>query len=148
TTTDPVTRAADSLTYVDTGNIVDLTGTAKADASTFWDTAADEVNVIARDVNGRILSSAAADPDTTIKAFDGTTTAVSPAGTNMNGAPQALKSDWGVDMAAYINAAGGTPVAYDGTMGTGVIGVGARGDTTKQWDGTVRKLELYSTEGE
>jgi len=140
-----VTKAADSLTYDDVDNIEDAAGNALMDASSFWGTAPIGSFTLARDSLGRVAYSSAGASTTTV-AYDGTATSTS-SGTSMLNAPQSIGSSWGDHLTAYFNDVADTsPADYDGTMGTGPIGVGVRNDGVYQWNGTIRNLVIKDRE--
>jgi hypothetical protein len=135
-----VTRNADVLTYDDTDNIVDAAGTAYAEVSR-QDSGAisPDAYFLSRGSDGRLLYTGAT---TEARIFDGTTVSASPSGTDMNVAPQALASTWGDALTAYINGdPDATPGSYDGSMGSGDIGVGAQNP-----NGTIRNVKIYNKE--
>ena len=50
-------------------------------------------------------------------------------------------------LSAFIDGVEDTTTnSYDGTMGTGVIGVGCRSDGTNQWDGTIKNVAFFDVE--
>ncbi len=144
-----VTRNADVLTYASAGNILDAAGTTFASASTDWATASGTMFAVARDTNGRLFYVQNADADDIIRVRDGTSTSTSGAGLDMLNAPQSIASTWGAALTAYSPGSlvpDASPAAYDGTIGTGAIGIGARNDGTLQWQGTIRFVQIYSRE--
>jgi hypothetical protein len=149
TTTAVVTRNADVLIYVGAGNIEDPAGTAYAEPSTDWAAASDNRFVLERS-NGFILFRSVGESPTAIKSYDGGNPAsFSPTGTSYYKAPQAIASTWGAALTAYSPATllpDPTPSNYDGTMGANNIGVGVRNSGATQWSGTIRNVQIYSTE--
>ena len=144
-----VTRNVDVLTYDDVGNILDAAGTAFADASTEWSTSSGTTIALGRDTNGRVFSSSG-QVATLFTIDDGSNTSVSPIGTTMLNAPQKIAATWGSALTAYSPAALApdvTPGSYDGTMGTGALGVGVLGSTGgNSWYGTIRNVKIYNRE--
>lgn len=149
TTTAAVTRNADALIYVGAGNIEDPAGTAYAEVSADWATASDNRFVLERS-NGFILFRSVGESPTAIKSYDGGNPAsFSPTGTSYYKATQAIASTWGAALTAYSPATllpDPTPSNYDGTIGANNIGVGVRNSGATQWSGTVRNVQIYSTE--
>ena len=149
TTTAAVTRNADALIYVGAGNIEDPAGTAYAEVSADWAAASDNRFVLERS-NGFILFRSVGESPTAIKSYDGGNPAsFSPTGTSYYKATQAIASTWGAALTAYSPATllpDLTPSNYDGTIGANNIGVGVRNSGATQWSGTIRNLQIYSTE--
>ena len=147
TTTVAVTRNADVLTYDDVSNVEDAAGTAYAEASTDWSSTLSETYVLARTSVGRLLYLPNGVAATKIQIYDGTASSASPTGTSMLNAPQSVASTWGSAQTAYFNGDPDlSPAAYDGTMGTGDIGIGNLNTGTNQWGGTIRNVKIYSNE--
>ncbi|KKK65989.1 hypothetical protein LCGC14_2968620, partial [marine sediment metagenome] len=143
----PVTRNIDELSYLSAGNILDAQGTAHAEISSVWSSHTPTAMVLARGVTGRILYSENNEPSNQIRAFDGANITTSPVGTSFQNAPQSVASTWGDSLTAYINGdPDATPAAYDGTMGTGAIGVLHTNVGTFAFDGTIRFVQIYSRE--
>ncbi len=142
-----ITVNADALTYASDGNIIDAAGTAFASVSSDWSTTPTLVFALARDTNGRILSSPSAAASNFIRTFDGTGISDSPTGTSFQNAPQKLTATWGAALTAYINSDPDvTPAAYDGTMGAGDIAIGGNNTGGNQWGGTIRHVQIFSRE--
>ena len=150
TTTTAVTRNADVLSYDDVGNISDTAGTAYCEASTDWSTAGATTKVaLARTGTGGLIYTTSSEASTISRITDGLATSVSPAGTSRFNSPQAAASTWGATMSAYSPATllpDLTPESYDGTLGSGDIGIGSLNDGTLPWGGTIRNVKIFSNE--
>lgn len=144
-----ITVNADVLTYASAGNIIDQAGTAFASASTDWEASPGGTSPLSRDDNGRMLRFNDTDTPTRVRSFDGTNSSQSPVGgTTAFNAPQGLAATWGTALTAYWNGSpDATPASYDGTMGTGDIGIGVRNDGAAFfWNGTIRFVQFYPRE--
>ena len=147
TTTTSVTRNADVLTYDDAGNIEDAAGTAYVEASSDWSSQSAQRYALSRYGNGYFPR--ATTTSSSVASYDGTNFSLSPSGTSFYRTPQKTATTWGDALTAYSPAAlqpDASPALYDGTIGTGDIGVGSSNGGTNQWSGTIRNVQIYSTE--
>jgi hypothetical protein len=146
TTTTAVTRNADVLIAGDM--VTDAAGTAYAEISSNWSTAiGTNYQVLVRDVYGQLLSHlSVGQPSTAIWAYDGVNQSFV-GGANYYKSVVPAASTWGNALTAYLNGSPDlSPAAYDGTMGTGNLGIGNTGAGIGLWDGTIRHVKILSTE--
>ena len=143
------TRSAESLTYDDVGNIQDAAGSGFCEASTFWSV---EKGVgsyqLHRGSAGRIAYNFGGDNPNTFNANDGANIASSNiAGSSpMSDGPQRITTVWGSELKCYYAIGAGVPQPYDGTMGSGDIGIGCTNTLTAQLDGTIRNVQIFDKE--
>ena len=142
-----VTRNADVLTYASAGNILDAAGTGFCNVKTDWSAAGrgDNNAYLSRDGNGRIAYSGAADASTKVLSFDGTNNSINTGNGDVS-AGASLATTWGTDLIMYVDGTGVAAGAYDGTMGTGDIAIGARNTGASSLAGTIRFVQFYSRE--
>jgi hypothetical protein len=143
TTTTAVTRNADVLLAGDM--VTDAAGSAYAEASSIWANSPTLAYLISRNSTGRLLY-AGAEPATLIKAYDGTNVPESPTDISFQGRPAPMASTWGNNFTVYKDGVGGAAYAYDGTMGTGNLGIGSLNTGSNQWNGTVREVKIFDSE--
>jgi hypothetical protein len=141
-----VTRNADVLTFPISGNVGVTAGSAYAEYSTNWQTAAaDSIVGAIADTSGIFGYTFATSPSTQINANDGTN---SPgiSSTDPYHAAKKFATSWGSNFNVVVGATVNT-TAFAGNMGAGgstKIGVGVEPTASnKQLYGTIRNLKLY-----
>jgi len=144
TTTTAVTRNADVLIAGDM--VTDAAGSGYAESSSIWTTSPLNNFLLTRDANGRILYANSNQPSTLIRGYAGTTIVLSPVGTSYQNRPAPMASTWGNNLTVYKDGVGGTAGSYNGTMGTGNLGIGNDNSGGFQWDGTVREVKIFDSE--
>lgn len=134
-----VTRNADSLTYPAT-NYDATKGTALATLSSLWGTNG-SLAVNAIDVGGSvgaIFRRTATATSNALSLLDGTTTLQSNTSTSFQNNPLKAAASWGTNgQAISYNGTTITTSAFDGTMGSGVIGIGGN------WNGTLKNIRIW-----
>jgi len=140
TTTTAVTRNSDVLIAGDM--VTDAAGSGYAEASSIWSTTPGNY-VLVRNTTGRLIFNGSS--SSIISAFDGTNQAFA-SGTSYEYRPAPMASTWGDNLTLYLDGVGGTAIAYDGTMGTGNLGIGNDNSGGIQWNGTVREVKIFDSE--
>jgi hypothetical protein len=139
-----VTRNADVLIAGDM--VTDASGSGYAEVSQ-PDGVTANAYALNRSALGRILYKSTTAVNDNIAAYDGTNVSNAPNGPSRASTPIAAASTWGDALTAYYNAApDATPAAYDGTMGTGNLGIGNNQTGSEQWNGTVREVKIFDEE--
>jgi len=141
TTTTGVLRNADVLIAGDM--VTDAAGSGYAEASVIWPQAGGDAHLLVRGNAGRLLYTGG---PTFVRAYDGVSIAISPTVTSYYNNPTPLASTWGTGLTAYANGTGGTAVAYDGTMGSGNLGIGHQNNGSFPWNGTIREVKIFNSE--
>jgi hypothetical protein len=146
TTTTAVTRNADVLIAGDM--VTNAAGTAYAEISSNWSTAiGTNYQALVRDVHGQLLCHlSVGQPPTAIWTYDGVNQSTV-GGANYYKSVVPAASTWGNALTAYLNGSPDlSPNAYDGTMGTGNLGIGNTGAGIGLWDGTIREVKIFDSE--
>ena len=146
TTTTAVTRNADVLIAGDM--VTDAAGSGYAEVSSNWSTAIGaNYQALCRDGNGQILvHQSVGQPSDKIYVYDGTNQSFV-GGANYYKSVVPAASTWGNALTAYLNGSPDlSPAAYDGTMGTGNLGIGNTGAGVGLWDGTIREVKIFDSE--
>lgn len=141
TTTVAVARNIDALSY-NSSNAIDSQGAAYVEASLIlpWNTTSSVASrfLLSRGANGRMFYVGATITNT--NNYDWTTVLASNVWTSMNGNMVKIASSWsGSTKGIYYATSVPKTSAFDGTMGTGNVDVGA------SWNGTVRNLRIWKT---
>ena len=140
-------RNIDVLTYPNTGNVLDATGTFYGEISTEWATNTGGSPVAAGlSVSTHMLFSANTVP-TTVIASDGTTNATKTGLTDMSTGVRKRASSWG-GTGQSITGDGVTvaTAAFDGSMNSTIISIGCRGDGGAGWGGTIKNVRIWQTQ--
>ena len=151
TTTDPVTRQVENLSYPHTGNIEGAAGTVKIEGFAFWKQAWRDSRLF-HDGNASLLYTDGGNVTDRIKSYwntEGTTNAYEP-GTDFSVSPQPMGVDWTIAGDASNTYYGDTVGAASGHVGhtpTGIAVAGRVGSSGNAWGGTARFLEIHNTEG-
>ena len=139
-----VTRNADTLLAGDM--VTDAAGSGYVEVSQ-PDGVTANAYALNRSALGRILYKSTTAVNDNISAYDGTNGSDAPNGPSRASTPISAVSTWGDALTAYYNAApDATPAAYDGTMGTGNLGIGNNQTGSEQWNGTVREVKIFDDE--
>ena len=139
-----VTRNADTLLAGDM--VTDAAGSGYVEVSQ-PDGVTANAYALNRSALGRILYKSTTAVNDNISAYDGTNGSDAPNGPSRASTPISAVSTWGDALTAYYNAApDATPAAYDGTMGTGNLGIGNNQTGSEQWNGTVREVKIFDEE--
>lgn len=149
TTTVAVTRNADMLSFVGTGNVNNATGSAYAEitAASGIGSSVNYVAIGTGAANGFAVYKGAGNPPTVISQFDNTSAQSKTGITDYSlQVPVKVASAWG-GATMEITGAGLAPTsgAFDGTMGDGTtIGVGNNGSGGQVWNGTLKNVKLWA----
>jgi hypothetical protein len=146
TTTTAVTRNADVLTAGDM--VTDAAGSGYAEASSIWalNNGSPNYGVLMRDGGAWIIAAPSGTSANRVSSHDGLTNAYSLTGASYQNRPAPVATTWGDNLTVYKDGAGGTSVAYDGTIGAGNLGIGNTNYSDSQWDGTIREVKIFDSE--
>jgi hypothetical protein len=126
--------------------VTDAAGSGYAEVSQ-PDGATANAYALNRSALGRILYKGVTVVNDNIAAYDGANISNAPSGPSRTSTPISAASTWGDALTAYYNAApDATPAGYDGTMGTGNLGIGNNQAGSEQWQGTVREVKIFDSE--
>ena len=144
TTTASVTRNADDLQYVVSGNISQAIGWFYAEVITDFGNVSFANGVAGMGSAGRLAYFSASSSPDSFRTFDGTVDLVSPTVATFNNSTGKLASTWGGS--TMLNTArGATPLsgAFDGTMGAGaVLYIGSYGTAGNELFGNVGNVRI------
>jgi hypothetical protein len=145
TTTAAVTRNADALSYVASGNIVDATGTVYLQSTQQW-TAYNSLEYDFFGSTGNAPALYIKPSSGKLSLYDGTTESNDSTFT-ASAVAQAVAAVWGAStMTTFVGGVAGTGAAYDGAMAAGAnIFVGCSNGSIYQTKGTIRNLKVYGT---
>ena len=143
TTTAAVARNADVLTYSSAGNILGTAGWAYAELSTYWTTvqAGGSQALGTGTVSVGPFLNSATSLSTGVRIFDGTNVADATLTLDMYRTPRKRAARWGSDIAVCADGGAVVTGTFDGSMGS-VLYIGCAGDTTQQWNGTIRNVRI------
>jgi hypothetical protein len=132
-------RAADVMSFVQTGNYDVTQGTAYAELSTNWTTT--PVNAVA--IGLRTLYVGSAGASTVIQSTDGTFFPSAVGLTSMNGVVRKRASSWGA-AGLFDDGDGAVPsnTAFDGAMQVAPLGIGCNSTGIEQFNGTLKNVQI------
>ena len=139
TTTTAVTRNADVLIAGDM--VTNAAGSAYAEASSIWSTGVSHY-LLQRGAN---LFYMGGGTPTRIYTNDGSTISFA-SGTTYQNIPTSMAATWGDALTTYMRGTAGSPALYDGTFGTGNLGIGNTNTGSAQWNGTIREVKIFDSE--
>ena len=118
--------------------ITDAAGSAYAEASSIWANSVGSSYVLNRSLGYMLYKNGGA--ANTIRVYEGTNQTARTSAPSYQNRPAPLASTWGDNLTVYKDGGASPLVAYDGTMGTGVLNI------TANWNGTVREVKIFDSE--
>jgi hypothetical protein len=101
---------------------------------------------LARDGNGTIRIIAGSSSTSFYSYAASSPYPVSPTGVSYQNRPAAAATTWGNNHIVYKDGVGGSATVYNGTFGTGNLGIGNTNTGSYHWDGTIREVKIFDSE--
>jgi hypothetical protein len=149
-------RTSDLLTYEGAQNISENVGYITTKSQSMWGTASEDRYLVSREGGAHLLYAEQGDDADTIRSEDGAGSIISNQHTSMQNFDVPSRVSWKYRLKldhdlsflwkpteVYSDT---ISKLYDGSQNTGKIIIGAKADGTGQWNGNIRRVEIFDVE--